>query len=70
MNSLLEEYNKIKDMKNITVELFFQYILKIDDELTKNIIYLLDKINQYKLQFKTYQNQDSTKIKYLDELKK
>ena len=52
MNSLLEEYNKIKDMKNITVELFFQYILKIDDELTKNIIYLLDKINQYKLQFK------------------
>ena len=70
MNSLLEEYNKIKDMKNITVELFFQYILKIDDELTKNIIYLLDKINQYKLQFKTYQNKDSTKIKYLDELKK
>ena len=69
MNSLLEEYNKIKDMKNISVELFFQYILKIDQELTKNIMYLLDKINQYKLQFKTYLDQDSKKIEYLSKLK-
>lgn len=66
MNSLLEEYNKIKDTKNTTVELFFQFIIKIDDELTKSIMKLLDKINQQKL--KKINNYNEPKIQYLNTL--
>ena len=66
MNSLLEEYNKIKDTKNTTVELFFQFIIKIDDELTKSIMKLLDKINQQKL--KKINNYSIEKIQYLNTL--
>ena len=67
MNSLLEEYNKIKDTKNTTVELFFQFIIKIDDELTKSIMKLLDKINQQKLK-KINNSSRESKIQYLNTL--
>ena len=77
MNSFIEEYNKIKDVHNINVELFFNFVFELNNELTTNIIFILEQIKEHNLQKKSFLNiinpnnsNNSTKIKYLTDIKK
>lgn len=70
MNSFKEKYNKIKDMHNINVELFFNFVFELNNELTTNIIFILEQIKEHNLQKKNFLNKNnSTKIKYLTDIK-
>ena len=73
MNSFIEEYNKIKDVHNINVELFFNFVFELNNELTNNIIFILEQINEHNLQKKSFLNtiniNNPTKIKYLTDIK-
>ena len=73
INSFIEEYNKIKDVHNINVELFFNFVFELNNELTTNIIFILEQIKEHNLQKKSFLNTNNinnpTKIKYLTDIK-
>jgi hypothetical protein len=69
INSFIEEYNKIKDVHNINVELFFNFVFELNNELTTNIIFILEQIKQHNLEKKSFDHDSINKIKYLTDIK-